>query len=103
MNNEIEFSFVTEIYGVSILVNPDILSIELGILHVQELEAAYPIAHLSTDNRAKFATRMRSKKVDWKGSLDASTYHLSTRLLYHVFTYSLIPTTHQANMSQEMA
>lgn len=64
VENETEFSFVTEVYGVPIIVNPDILAIELGIPRVRELEATYHVRYLSTDSRAQFVIWMGFKEVN---------------------------------------
>lgn len=95
--------FTTMVYGTSIQVNPDILSVELRMprVHVNAME--YPMPTLSPEDKGALTTKIGGFGVPWTSKLDALETTYAARLLNRIFTHNLLPTTHQADMSPEMA
>jgi len=49
---------MSEVHGIPIKVNPDILSVELGVQRVRKCVVEYPMPSLQLDERAKIASRL---------------------------------------------
>lgn len=57
---------------------------------------------LSPEEKGTIAAELGGLGVPWTSKLDASETTYATRLLNRIFTYNLLPTTHQTDMSPEM-
>lgn len=95
--------FTTTVYGMPIQVNPDIISIELGVPRVRVGDMEYPMPALSPKEKGGLIIEIGVFGTPWTSKLDASETTYDARLLNHIFTYNLLPTTHQVNMNPEMA